>query len=139
MPYLVSNKKVFKNGEVLAYLLKFDGRDDLEYPIDLQINIMVSPAGRVLFLGQAMTRIPLEIDVLNPSQVHHFHGRQFWMEHETFALTCEGVETPYLIFVVEEVNNDSVTLYFPAYLPPGSGGDGVIVYDERQNLESTRA
>ena len=132
MSYLTNYKIVYKNGEVLSWILEKDGRS---FSIDIEISILRTPDGYAVTLG-GKTQLPFEVEVYSHNQLVLFHGKQLWMRQDYLSIVCGDLPS-YLIFEVEEISEETVTLYFPAYLPAGISGGGVIVYDERQNLEST--
>lgn len=135
MSYIFKNSRIVTNGQILKWTLKFDGRDDLEFPI--QIQVVTKKVGRFWAVGLGdETKLPDSCEIDNhmlPLVMHH--GKQFWIQHDTLFLLYE--ET-YKLFEVEEVMDGGAVLYFHSYLPEGFGS-GVIVYDPNQNQESNKA
>ena len=128
------NKKIVKKGQVLHWILKFDGREDLEIPVEIEIEIGQLLDGTLGLTLGPKSNLPIEGEVtglIRPHQLHH--AKLYWVKND--SMTLEYGETFYL-FNVEEITPDSATLYFHAYLPAEFGG-GVIIYDSRQYLEST--
>lgn len=132
--YFPNHKKVVINGQVLHWIMKFDGRDDLEIPIQIQIVTKKFQRFLAISFGEK-TNLPEEIEIesaLRPIIIHH--GKQYWIKNDSVMLDARG--ELYNLFNVEEVAESGAILYFHSYLPEEFGG-GVIIYDSRQYLEST--
>ena len=132
--YFPNRKKVVNNGQVLNWVMKFDGMEDLEVPITIEIAIGKLPNGSFGLTLGPKSNLPETAEVVSlirPHQLHH--AKLYWIKGDTMALEYGE---HYLIFVVEEVFADSATLYFHAYLPKEFGG-GDMVYTSTQHLEST--